>query len=285
MKDCLRRWDKDYKVSAVVSDNAANITAAIRLGAWRHIGCFAHQINLVVRKGLGEILTIIEKFKKLVEFYKRSTVAKYKLIEIQKQLNLPQLTLKHDVETRWNSTYQMLVQLIKVTEAVVSARFSLRSDLLLNSEEYTIIEQLVPILKPFNEITNEISAEKTVTLSKVIIYCKIMTNHITKHHAPETITTYLEPVQRLIKKLNVEIHKKFGDIESSMLHAEATVLDPRFKKIGFNCVTKFENAVKEIRRQTFAIASVTVASDNIENVPPHPVTETNDDDLWSDIDT
>lgn len=55
LKDCFQRWEIAYKVSAVVSDNAAIISAAIRLGGWRHIGCFAHQINLVVRRGLAEI--------------------------------------------------------------------------------------------------------------------------------------------------------------------------------------------------------------------------------------
>lgn len=285
MKDCFRHWDIDYKVSAVVSDNAANITAAIRLGGWRHVGCFAHQINLVVRKGLGEILPIIEKVKKLVEFYKRSTAAKYKLIEVQKQLNIPELMLKQDVETRWNSTFQMLDRLIKIKEAVVSATFSLRSDLLINSEEFVSIEQILPILKPFNDITTEMSTEKAVTLSKVIVYCKIMINHISKHHAPPVISTYLEPVQQLVKKLHVEIYKRFGDIESSVLHSEATVLDPRFKKIGFNSITKYEYAVSEIRRRTTAIASVTrVASDDNVSQSCHPDNITEDDDLWSEID-
>ncbi|KAJ8720814.1 hypothetical protein PYW08_006279 [Mythimna loreyi] len=170
--------------------------------------------------------------------------------------------LKQDVETRWNSTFQMLDRLIKMKEAVVSATFSLRSDLLINCEEFVAIKQILPILKPFNDITTEISAEKAVTLSKVIVYCKIMINHISKHYAPSVISTYLEPVQHPIKKLHVEIYKRFGDIESSVLHFEATVLNPRFKKIGFNSIHKYENAVSEIRRRTTAIARVTVATDD-----------------------
>lgn len=79
---------------------------------------------------------------------------------------------------------------------------------------------------------------------------------------------------------------RIGDIESSVLHSEATVLDPRFKKIGFNSITKYENAVSELRRRTTAIASVTrVASDDNVSQSCHPddITEVNDD-LWSEID-
>ncbi|KAH9629662.1 hypothetical protein HF086_001133 [Spodoptera exigua] len=106
LKDCFRRWDIDYKVSAVVSDNAANITAAIRL----------------------------------------------------------ELMLKQDVETRWNSTFQMLDGLIKIKEAVVSATFSLRSDLLITSEEFVFVKE--PDIMYFSRLSvlqNSVSNKNTTT--------------------------------------------------------------------------------------------------------------------------
>ncbi|RVE47639.1 hypothetical protein evm_007736 [Chilo suppressalis] len=50
------------KVVAIVSDNVANIVAAIREGGWRQIGCFAHSINLAVQIDLKlkqDLVTLI----------------------------------------------------------------------------------------------------------------------------------------------------------------------------------------------------------------------------------
>ena len=41
------------KVVAAVTDNAANIAAAVRLNGWRHVPCFAHTLNLVVQNSLS----------------------------------------------------------------------------------------------------------------------------------------------------------------------------------------------------------------------------------------
>ena len=51
----LKTCFKNCKVVAVFSDNAANIKAAIKLGNWRHIECFAHSFNLIVQDSLKNI--------------------------------------------------------------------------------------------------------------------------------------------------------------------------------------------------------------------------------------
>ena len=38
-------WNITEKVVAIVTDNAANIVAAVRLNGWRHVPCFAHTLN------------------------------------------------------------------------------------------------------------------------------------------------------------------------------------------------------------------------------------------------
>lgn len=40
LKQEMETWTISNRVSAIVSDNAANIVAAIQSGGWRHIGCF-----------------------------------------------------------------------------------------------------------------------------------------------------------------------------------------------------------------------------------------------------
>ncbi|CAB3231928.1 unnamed protein product [Arctia plantaginis] len=60
----------DHKIKRVVSDNAANIQAAIRLGEWP-VGCFAPTLNLIVKNGLKGISEIAGKVKSTVEYFNK----------------------------------------------------------------------------------------------------------------------------------------------------------------------------------------------------------------------
>lgn len=94
------------KVAACTTDNAANITAAIRSCKWRHISCFSHSLNLVIQSSLQKINVTREKVKSIVEYFKRSTVASEKLNQMQQQLGYtPNRSMIQDVVTRWNSTF------------------------------------------------------------------------------------------------------------------------------------------------------------------------------------
>lgn len=75
MEEKFNKWDIQNKIIAVATDNANNIVAAVKLGNWRHLGCFAYTINLIGQKGLKEIEEILFKITKLVEIFKRSSNA------------------------------------------------------------------------------------------------------------------------------------------------------------------------------------------------------------------
>ena len=46
------KWKITNKVACVVTDNAGNMTGAIRLNHWKQLSYFAHTINLVVDSAL-----------------------------------------------------------------------------------------------------------------------------------------------------------------------------------------------------------------------------------------
>ncbi|XP_077301147.1 E3 SUMO-protein ligase ZBED1-like [Arctopsyche grandis] len=157
----LAEWNISHKVAAIVSDNAANILSAVRLGDWRSISCFAHSLNLVVQEATKKICDVLGRVKNTVEFFNRSTQGKHKLAATQQQMNLPVLKLKQDVQTRWNSTFDMLKRIVQVKDTVIATVALLRPDLTLNEGDWEVIEEVLPLLSPFYEITVEISAEKT----------------------------------------------------------------------------------------------------------------------------
>lgn len=96
-----------------VSDNAADGVRAIQNTGWPHLFCFAHTLNLIVHSGIAAIKPTVDKVKAIVEYTHKSTVATEKLKATQNQLGLPELRLKQDCPTPWNSTYYMLKRILE----------------------------------------------------------------------------------------------------------------------------------------------------------------------------
>lgn len=186
MTNELNNWNIFHKVVAVVTDGGANIKAAVRLMNLSHLPCIAHKLNLVVQKALqlyddegvgsennsdeGDLKLILKKCRIIVGYFKRSEVGNRMLVEKQKQLGSSTiLKLKQDIRTRWNSTFFMLERLIKLKEPLTIVMITLKeAPSNLESQEWSIIEDMIPLLRPFNNLTVELSAEQYPTISKVI---------------------------------------------------------------------------------------------------------------------
>lgn len=203
-----------------------------------------NRLNLIVQTGIQCISETLSKVKRIVEYFHRSTAGLNKLKNIQKQMNTPELKLKQDVSTRWNSTY-MLDRIVRVKEALIATLALLRYDLSLSTEDWALIEKAIPILQIFYEVTNEVSQEKAVSLSKVIVYCRLLSRHINHRLSQAEAEGDTSAIYHLLRSLSEQLHKRYGNIESSMLHAECTILDPRFKGRGFRDENNYKKALTQ----------------------------------------
>jgi hypothetical protein len=86
-------------------------------------------------------------------------------------MQLPELKLKQDVGTRWNSTLDMLLRFLHNKEPILStlAVLQLQDEFRVSAHEWEIIENATKMLAVFDEVTKEISSEKNVSLSKTCI--------------------------------------------------------------------------------------------------------------------
>lgn len=81
----------------------------------------------------------------------------------------PALKLIQDVETRWNSTYDMLQRLYDERETVAASLSCLTTDQApLNNYECEVISECLDLLRPFKLATVELSEEERVSASKLI---------------------------------------------------------------------------------------------------------------------
>ena len=240
LKRITREWGVESKISGVVTDNAANIVAAVRLTGWKHIPCFAHTLNLIVQYGLQNVKDVVTKVKTIVEFFKRSPQACGKLKAMQEQLGEPCLSLKQDIVTRWNSTYDMLQRIVNVKNSLMSViAINYPEVPTLTNEDIGVITEICNLLKVFKDCTVEMSSEKQVTISKVILLYQALKKWCStiRCQAGEN-----SQVGFMAEELLEALEKRFKGIEENKIFAEATLLDPRFKSHGFSDGRYFQRA-------------------------------------------
>lgn len=231
LREVANTWALTNKVNFLVSDNAANMFSAARALGWPHFGCYAHKLNLIVQTAVGteNISATITKVQKTVAHFKRSAIAKEKLLKYQATAqNVAQpKSLVLSVPTRWNSTYKMLKRFSELQEALRATIPNLLNANLpiIPTEEWKCIDQICDVLQPFDEVTTIMSAEYYLTASKAIVLtaglvsmCENLANQ-----------DYYDVVKLLIQDLKSGLVTRFGSIERQKEISICTLLDPRFK--------------------------------------------------------
>lgn len=281
-------WGLESKILLAISDNAANIQKAIKDELkWKHFGCFAHTINLIVQNGLKSvepIMAIIVKFRSLVAHFKRSTTASSKLFEVQVKAGKEPKKLLQDVTTRWNSTYYMVDRLLEMEEIVRTTMALLNSNVVVISvEEWLLLRELRKVLKPMEELTKIISGQKYVTLSSVLILTKGI-EHIYKNLQRDD-DDHNPLIQNLIKEFLSGIAERFKDLENSKTLLVSTFLDPRFKNVGFS-ESVADRAKKLVTNLVANKIQKTMTNDPIESTSSLTVTSTvvNEFSVWGAFD-
>jgi len=250
METILNDWDVLKKVNAVVSNNTANITAAIGLLSGFRISCFADMINTVVVSGLAEMHELMERVKVIGEFFKNNQLASKKLTSTLKEMDLPDTKLKPYDLSNWTSIYDTFCQMISCRKAIEEILDTFAENVHSPNEyEWNLLERTCSILKPLFDITNEVS-ESNVTVSKVIPLSKCIANYLRKTLQDHFLAKELVD---FVNKMLQEVTCKFNDIEDNIPLAEATFLDPRFKNQAFSSDQAYTNAYHSILQQACCV--------------------------------
>ena len=276
-------WKIDNKISSIVTDSAANMKAAARLTGWKHIPCFAHTLNLIVQEASEkdvELSRVRQKGRAIVTYFKQSVKAKDKLDEVQMQTGGVEKKLIRDVVTRWNSSYYMYERIVEIYQEVNTALcFMDRNDMCLSATEIATMKDAILLLQPFEEATREISADKFVSVSKVIPLARLL----------QRITAQCPSSSTLKKELVASMSRRFsGNIEGNYTLAASTLLDPRFKKIGFGDTAACNQAVERLKMEVAAIIDAANNTSQLsqDNTSGSQSTSANSSNsrLWSAID-
>jgi len=188
-----------------------------------HIRCAAHILNLIVQDGLKVILAVLENVRESVKYVRSSSARKERFRLIAQQVNAPNLSLKTDTPTRWNSTFTMLQTAQKFRYAF--ARLKERDPSYTfcpSDDEWKHIAIVTDCLKVFYDVTKRVSGTKYPTASLYFNdYCNI---YILLREWELSNNVF---VAKMAKPM-LEKFEKYWGIASKLL-AFATILDPRYK--------------------------------------------------------
>ncbi|XP_025986730.2 uncharacterized protein LOC113003070 [Solenopsis invicta] len=200
--EIVQNWDINLEsIVVVVSDNASNITKAIE--------------NV---------------------FGKEKRVVLSDLLREHSDLKLIQ-----SVETRWNSTFDMLHRFIQLSDKIGLILLQHpTAPSMLTALELQTVREFVQLLEPFKTATTMLSGEMYVTGSQVIPILHTLANQL------ELCKPISEEGQRMKVILTQELQARFRNVESNSLLAIATILDHRFKKIHFVDKIACSHAVNKI---------------------------------------
>ena len=278
LKEIGERWGILEYVLTVSHDQASNMEAAVRILTeqynWQSLPCSAHKLQLCVLAGLNisAIDRLTAAVKKIVAHFRHSVVATVALKEKQEQMNISAKKLINSCATRWNSTYEMLERILKLRWPIIAVlsdeSVTKRSDryLDLKTEQWKLVEDLVPVLEPFSVATTFFSYEENVSISSVFAIVYGLLDHL----EPKEESTYESKVIRDFKEtVTAQIIERF---ELRSLHSAhpmlmGSLLDPRFKNITLSKF-KEESETKKLKESLLELMDMYTSGDNTGSPSP-----------------
>ena len=209
-------------------------------------------------------MELLSKCRKLVGHFNHSPSARAALRSKQELLNIPQKSLKQDVDTHLNSTYDMLASLIDNDEAIADV---LRPDpkyasLLLSPDEVETLKSIYRVLEPWKKLTVLMSTESYPTISMVAPSIhKLLT--VALRNEGDT-----DLVLRMKKEMSDDLKARYKDPNIRMLLNIAAFLDPIFRQLDFISDAGEKKKVKlEVKRRITSMKTKLAA---VELDPENP---------------
>ena len=230
----LDEWGITDKVVMVTTDNGQNIkNAIIEELQYSHLCCVGHTLQLGIGKALQltAVSRVLGRVRKLVEHFHKSTLATNCLREKQIRLELPQHVLVMECKTRWSSTYHM-IQRVQEQQAAICAVLAENRDrtirsLLPENEEWSTIEDLLSVLKPFCDGTTIMSGSRYPTFSLLAPLLHKLLEVTLK--IKENDSEVLKNVKSSIAN---DLQSRYNSYSTRKCLRIATFLDPRFKDLS-----------------------------------------------------
>jgi hypothetical protein len=141
----------------------------------------------------------------------------------------------------------MFERILQIKEPLISTLALVSYEKNTLTSDWQIIAYSLKALKVFQEVTVDVSAEKNVTISKIIYLSRALLRHCTVMQEDPELPV---EVQNMVRKMQEQLIRRFSNIEDNLIIAELALLDPRFKKYGFADPAAFEKTKAAMYNQS-----------------------------------
>ena len=218
-----------------------------------NIRCLNHILNTVVQNNIlesPEIKKKIELVRKIVGHSHRSSLFAEALRREFDVAGQTALCLIMDVQTRWNSTYDMLgrfVQVQDVIKALLANGWGKdlvgkdKPEVRITERDWNLLNAVTNVLRGFKEATESLSKESACVSQYIpTVYLLLKSLEINDEDNTETG----RGVKGLKKRLSEDLQNRMDEIEIEKreIFSVATLLDPRYKGNFFQSEEAKKNA-------------------------------------------
>lgn len=217
------------EIGITVTDNQS-IGRTLNESEHSSVQCFGHTINLIVNEAIKSqrmVQNLLSIARKICERVHRSTKAKEKLAELQKEYNLPQHQLIQDVPSKWNTSFHMLERLIEQKRAIDELSTECNFRELISCDQWEVMQSVCHALKPFEAASREMNTP-TAALSQVIPMIHILSRKI------DLLFEETMGIDNMLKSLKEAMVSRLSSTLHDPRYIYATLLDPRYKASLFS---------------------------------------------------
>ncbi|KAJ7962833.1 zinc finger BED domain-containing protein DAYSLEEPER-like [Quillaja saponaria] len=235
---CLSDWHLEGRVFTLALDQSFSNDSLMR--SVRHFlaiknpdvlkgqlisaNCYARVLSCLAQDALCAMRETIERVRESVKYVKTSESHEERFIELKQQLQVPSTKdLLIDNQTKWNTTYYMLLAACELKEVFTCLdTYDPEYRINLSMGEWKQVENLCTYLKYLYDAANTVTAQPYPTANTFFFEVSKLLVELT--HAANSEDPF---INNLIKPLKEKLDKYWR--ESCLILAVAVVMDPRFK--------------------------------------------------------
>ena len=200
-----------------------------------HTGtCTDHTLHLVVEEAsekVFEVKTSLFKVRKMVEFFKQSSLSRQKLHKIQIDSGITPLSVVQGTDNRWYFKYSEVKRMVELKSSIMAFQEQYYEDIpdrldLIEEGDWPLLISYVKAVAPFVKATEMFSGGNYITSSRVIpVLDQMSTDLTTLCSSPDTE----RDVKNLANHLLQGLRRRFpSNYQNLAPYNCLTFLDPRF---------------------------------------------------------
>lgn len=240
----LNEWQIHRKVTCIVTDGGTLIKEAVvdKLKLHHHL-CIGSFLNTCIGIALrdNKVVNLLKKCRQIVSFLEKNPPLMEAISHAKEPMQHLRMNVNQNDPFRWRFSLTILEDFFyrreTLSEVLSAAK---QAPELLTKPEWNIIGDLIVLLKPAENLVEELCSVKYQTISLIIPIIRGLQLTV---KTKQLLTDVGKSVQETLLET---ISETFDALESDPILSKATFLDPRFKTACFSSPNLAELVRKDI---------------------------------------